>query len=176
MKKKASVISAILTIAAIAFFTITVGAQPPKGKEKCDKPYSKDCDKKSKKDCDKSKKSWKSSKHRFDILNYTDEFGFSDKQVAKIKEIKSAYKKETIKIQADIDVLELDLKEFHRDYTTSMDTIAKTIRQLEAKKGDKQIAKYQMMRDVREVLTEKQRTKVREIMQKKNPEKNKTLL
>ncbi len=79
MKRKTSVISVILTVAAIALFAFTVGAQPPAGKEKCDKPYSKDCDKKYKKDCDKSKKSWKSNKRRFDILNYTDELGFSDK-------------------------------------------------------------------------------------------------
>lgn len=171
MKKKTSVISAILTIVAIAFFSITVGAQPPEGKEKCDKPYSKDCDKKYKKDCDKSKKGWKNGKHRFDILKYADELGFTDKQVEKIKDIKSAHKKETIRLKADIEVLEIDLKEFHRDYTTSMDTITKRIREIEAKKGDRQISKYQMMRDIREVLTKKQRTKVREIMQKKKSRK-----
>ena len=167
MKRKASIISAVLTIVAIALFSITVGAQPPQGKEKCDKPYSKDCDKMDRKDCDKSKEGWKSGKHRFDILDYTKELDLSDKQVEKIKDIKSAHKKETIKLQADIDVLELDLKEFHRDYTTSMDTISQKVRQIEAKKGDKEIAKFQMMRDVREVLTEKQREKIREIMQKK---------
>jgi hypothetical protein len=171
MKIKASAISALLTMATIALFAITVGAQPPAGKENCDKPYSKDCDKKYKKDCDKSKKDWRSSKHRFDILKYTEELGLSDKQVAKIKDIKSAYKKETIRLRADIDVLQVDLKEFHRDYTTSMDTIAKKIRQVEAKKGDKQIAKFQMMRDIRDVLKEKQRTKIREIMQKKKSRK-----
>ena len=53
----------------------------------------------------------------------------------------------------------------------SMDTLTKKIREIEAKKGDKQIAKYQMMRDIREVLTKKQRTKVREIMQKKKSRK-----
>ncbi|MDT8317400.1 MAG: hypothetical protein RQ824_05350 [bacterium] len=171
MKRKASIISAVLTIIAIALFSITVGAQPPEGKEKCDKPYSKDCDKKDKKDCDKSKKDWKQGKHRFDILDYTKELDLSDNQVAKIKDIKTAHKKEIIKLQADIDVLEVDLKGFHRDYTTGMDTIAKKVREIEAKKGDKQIAKYQMMRDVREVLTEKQRTMIREIMQKKKSAK-----
>lgn len=171
MKRKALVISAVLTMAAIALFAFTVGAQPPVGKEKCDKPYSKDCDKKYKKDCDKSKKDWTRGKHRFDILNYTEQLDLSDKQVAKIKEIKSAHKKETIRLEADIDILEIDLKEFHRDYTTSMDTIAKKVRKVESKKGDKQIAKFKMMRDIREVLTEKQRTKIREIMQKKKSRK-----
>lgn len=171
MKRNTSVISAILTIVAITLFTITVGAQPPSGKEKCDKPYSKDCDKKYKKDCDKSKRDWKRGKHRFDILNYTEQLDLSDKQVTKIKEIKSAYKKETIRLKADIEVLEVDLKDFHRDYTTSMDTIAKKVRKIEAKKGDKQIAKFKMMRDIREVLKEKQRTKIREIMQKKKSSK-----
>lgn len=171
MKRNTSVISAILTIVAITLFTITVGAQPPAGKEKCDKPYSKDCDKKYKKDCDKSKKDWKRGKHRFDILNYTEQLDLSDKQVAKIKDVKSAYKKDTIMLEADIEVLEIDLKEFHRDYTTSMDTIAKKVRKIESKKGDKQIAKFKMMRDIREVLTKKQRTKIREIMQKKKSSK-----
>jgi len=165
MKKRSLLLFSIITLAAIALFTLNVGAQPPEGKEKCNKPDSKDCDKKKRKGCDK--KGWKSGKHGFHIIKYSEELGLSKKQVEKIKEIKLAYNKENIDLRAEIEVLALDLNEFHQDDSIGMDRITKKIRQMMSNKGDMKIAKFQMIKDVREVLTPEQGKKVKEIMQKK---------
>lgn len=161
MKRKSIIISAVFAVLAVSVIALAVSDTPEGGKEKCDKSYKEKCNK-SKKDRDKRRY----EKHRINILDHAEELGLSDKQAASIKDIKSAHEKEMIRLDADIDVLEVELKELHRDYDTSMDILSKKIREIERKKGDKRIAKYKMMRDIRKIMTPEQREKFKEIFMK----------
>ena len=160
----------ILLATLIAFTSPALAGEWKKGSGKdCDKTQKKDCDKK-KKDCDKagygSKKQGHKRKHKFDILKYTDQLELSDAQVSNIKETRSAHKKQNIMLGAELDVLELELKELHRDQSKGMDVLSKKIREIEAKKGDLHIARHQMMRDTGDIMTPKQREQFREIFAK----------
>lgn len=157
----------LLLIALFAFTSPALAGEWKKGSGKdCDKTQKKDCDKK-KKDCDKSGKGSKDSSHRgFDILKFADKLELSGDQISEIKEIRTAHKKQKIMLGAEVDVLELELKELHRDQNKGMGVLSKKIRKIEAKKGDLRIAKHKMMRDIGDVMTKKQRKQFREIFAK----------
>ncbi len=160
----------LLLAALIAFTSPALAGEWKKGSGKdCDKTQKKDCDNK-KKDCDKAgyvdkTQSYKRS-HKFDILKFADKLDLSDKQVSNIKEIRSAHEKQKIMLGAEVDVMELELKELHRDQSKGIDVLSKKIREIEAKKGDLRIAKHKMMRDIGDVMTKKQRKQFREIFAK----------
>ena len=69
-------------------------------------------------------------------------------------------------LNAEVEVLELELKELHREQSKGIDVLSKKIREIETKKGDLRIAKHKMMRDIGDVMTPKQREQFREIFAK----------
>jgi hypothetical protein len=139
-------------------------------KAECDKRHSEYCDKADHRDCDKRGRNYgdhKRGKGGFNILMIADEIGLSAKQVEKIKAIKSSHKKAHIRTDAEIDILKIELKELKRDYSTDIDSYARKVRELEAKKGDEKIARFKMKKEISDVMTSKQRTKVKEYYMKK---------
>ncbi len=147
----------------------------------CDKIGTKECDMLKKKDCDHKRDdcdTWRYKKgdHRhgkggFDILKIAEEIGLSGKQVKQIKGIKSGHEKKMIMLKAEIDVLELELSDLHRDYSTDAAAYGKKVRELFAKMGDKKIAYFQMKKEISGVMTEKQRDKIRDYFKKKYKKK-----
>jgi hypothetical protein len=148
-----------------------------KKKADCDKRHSKDCDKKDHKNCDKGE--WKGSGERhsrvdykrgkggFNILMIADKIGLSADQVKDIKGIKSSHKKTQIMTDAEITVLKIELKELSHDYSTDIDIYADKVREIEAKEGDKKIAKFKMRKDISAIMTPEQRNKIKEYYRNK---------
>ena len=157
--------------------------------EKCDKTQKRDrdmrhseyCDKADHRDCDKRGRQGrndgdhKRGKGGFDILMIADKIGLSEKQVKKIKAIKSSYKKAHIMAEAELDILKIELKELKHDYSTDIDTYARKVREIEAKKGDEKIAKFKMKKEISDVMTSKQRDKIKEYFKNKKKDKNRYL-
>ena len=139
--------------------------------------HSEYCDKADHRDCNmrgegrRGYGDYKRGKGGFDILMIADEIGLSAKQVKKIKAIKSSQKKAHIRTDAEIDILKIELKELKRDYSTDIDSYAGKVRELEAKKGDEKIARFKMKKEISDVMTSKQRDKIKEYF--KNKRKNK---
>lgn len=166
-----------IPIMLIAFLTFTQSVSAESGikstGEGCDKRHSEYCDKKDHKDCDKKSRrgqndrDHKRGKGGFNILMIADELGLSADQVKSIKGIKSSYKKVHIMTDAEIDVLKIELKELSRDYSTDIDVYARKVREIEAKKSDEKIAKFKMRKDIRDMMTPKQREKIKEYYMKK---------
>ena len=139
-------------------------------KEDCDKRHSEYCDKTDHKDCDKKGRKYgdnKSEKGGFNILMIAGEIGLSADQEKDIKAIKSSYEKAHIKIDAEIELLKIELKELSRDYDTDIDVYAGKVREIGAKRSDEKIAKFKMKKEIRAVMTPEQRTSVREYYMKK---------
>ena len=142
-------------------------------KRDCDIRHSKYCDKADHRDCDKrgerrhSYGDHKRGKGGFDILMIADKIGLSADQVKKIKGIKSSHEKAHIMTDAEIDILKVELKELRRDYSTDIDTYAKKVREIEAKKGDEKIARFKMKKEISDVMTSKQREKIKEYFRNK---------
>lgn len=133
--------------------------------EYCDKTDHSDCDKRGGKD--RNYGDHKRGKGGFNILMIADEIGLSADQVKSIGVIKSAHEKAHIRTDADIDILKIELKELSRDYSTDIDVYAGKVREIEAKKSDEKIAKFKMRKYIRDIMTSKQREKVKEYYKKK---------
>ena len=63
---------------------------------------------------------------------------------------------------AEITVLKIELKELSHDYSTDIDIYADKVREIEAKEGDKKIAKFKMRKDMSALMTPEQRNKIKE--------------
>ena len=136
----------------------------------CDKRHSEYCDKADHRDCDKRGRNYgdyRRGKGGFNILMIADEIGLSADQIKSIKSIKSSHKKANIMTDAEIDILKIELKELSRDYITDINVYAMKVREIEAKKSDEKIARFKMRKDIRDVMTAKQRKKVKEYYMKK---------
>ena len=134
-------------------------------KAECDKRHSEYCDKADHRDCDKRGRNYgdyRRGKGGFNILMIADEIGLSADQVEKIKAIKSSHKKAHIRADAEIDILKIELKELSRDYSTDINVYARKVREIEAKKSDEKIARFKMRKDIRDIMTPKQRKKIKE--------------
>ena len=166
------VIAAQTMLAALLLFTSPALAEGTRGGEKFDKPWSKnkDCDKTHKKGkdyCDKTKRS--GGKRHFDILKLADKLGLDEEQVARTRKLKMEHKKEKIMLKADLDILNLELKELKHDYDSSIKSVNRKIREVEAKEGDLEIARYKLRRDISDILTSEQREQLKAIYMEMRP-------
>jgi Spy/CpxP family protein refolding chaperone len=163
--KKRFIYNQTIFVAALLLLSpLFAQSAPDKGEHFCDKKQEEKCDKKGSRElCEK--KGHKGKKHgkRYDILNYTDQLGLSDAQVKVIRQMKLEFKKEKIKTEAEIEVLEIELKDIYRDSSASMKDISKKVREIEKKKGDVRIAKFKLKRDIRSRLNPEQLQKMLEL-------------
>lgn len=172
----------VMLVALLAFTQSAPAEVGIKGTgEKCDKTQKRDrdmrhseyCDRADHRDCDmrgEGRRDYgdnKRGKGGFNILMIADKIGLSADQVKSIKGIKSSHEKAHIMTDAEIDILKIELKELSRDYSTDIDVYARKVRKIEAKKSDEKIAKFKMRKDIRDIMTPKQRTKVKEYYMKK---------
>ncbi len=171
-----------LPVMLIALLAFTLPATAKAGikttGEQCDKAHKKYCDKEDHKDCDKGE--WKKGeghhgyghnkhgKRGFNILMMADKIGLSEDQIAKIKAIKSSHEKATIMIDAEIDVLKVELKDMGHDYSTDIKVYAKKVREIKSKEGDKKIAKFKFRKDISALMTPEQREKIKDYYMKKH--------
>jgi len=171
----------VLLLALLAFASPDfAGAGITKTGKECDKKQGDFCDKKDHRHCDrgdsKAGKTKGDHRHRdqrsgnkgFDILMLADEIGLSDDQVNQVKAIKSAYRKEDIMAQAELDVFELELKELKHDYSTDLKVYAKKVKEIKEKEADRQIARFMMKKDIRKVMTAGQREKIKAYFKNKH--------
>ena len=63
------------------------------------------------------------------IYNHQDELGISDEQLAKIKELKIALKKDLIQRQADVDLLKIDIRSALYEDEVNLEEVNKLIDQ-----------------------------------------------
>jgi Spy/CpxP family protein refolding chaperone len=101
------------------------------------------------------------------IYRFKDELGLTEEQVTQIEETRSAFKKEMIKLKAEIDVLTVDIKNALRADDVDVDAVNPLIDQkydLKKAKAKKTVA---VMAELKSVLTEEQKAKFKELIKEK---------
>ena len=182
---KRQFVSIVGVLSALFLLTGPVAAEPhhlqDKGHgeraeaKKCDKPRSK-CDKKHgvcekpQKKCNKKcdKRSHHAKCDKSFVLRHHKALGLSDEQIKKIKSLKRETKKKTIRIQAEIDIAEIDLKAMKYAEEVDMTKIAEVMRAIAVNKAEIKIAWMQYKVDSKAVLSDEQRAQLKEIYKKKH--------
>lgn len=100
------------------------------------------------------------------LLRMKDEIGLTDKQIAKIEEMRTARREASIKRKADIELMELKVKTYLKEGKIDRGKLEKLIRQAADLKTGMQITHINHLLDLRELLTKEQLEKIDEL--KKN--------
>ncbi len=122
---------------------------------------------------DKHKKCDKHKKHdsRCKDKHYGDHFSkvvssldLTDEQEGKVKALKSDYKKKTVMMEAELEVLALELTELlHADSVDLKDVRAKLEQKFD-KKIDLKMYRFQTFEDLKEILTKEQKAQLKKAM------------
>ncbi|RMH32286.1 MAG: periplasmic heavy metal sensor [Nitrospirae bacterium] len=97
------------------------------------------------------------------ILRFKEAMAITDEQAAKLRDIETAYRKQRIRLKADIAVANLELHQLLRDDETPLSTIEEKLRALYASKADLRLAGIKAKRQARAVLTEEQRRRMKAV-------------
>ena len=90
----------------------------------------------------------------------------TEDQTKKAERIKSAYKKETIKLGADIKVAEIELKEFMSEETVNLEKVKGKIKEIEGLKARLRLYRIEKLEEFKKILDAKQMKKLREVFYK----------
>ncbi|MGD9014843.1 MAG: hypothetical protein PVI33_02315 [Candidatus Omnitrophota bacterium] len=108
------------------------------------------------------------------ILKNQDELGLSDDQITKVKDLKLQYKKDTIKQDAEIEIIALDIKSKMYEESVDLEAINALIDQkyeLKKAKAKSLVAAYTQLKSI---LTEKQLDQLKELYKECKTEKGKS--
>jgi Spy/CpxP family protein refolding chaperone len=123
--------------------------------------------------------SWADTRHGHDrhpgadrfvwhVLKAKEALGLSDEQEARLRNIGVSFKKDNVRKTADVELAEIDLHQLlhRRDQPFNAGEVENSVRKLYALKADRRIASIKAFEDARNVLTEDQRTKLKELFEK----------
>ena len=90
----------------------------------------------------------------------------TEDQTKKAERIKSSYKKETIKLGADIKVAEIELSELTSEETVNLEKVKGKIKEIEGLKARLRLYRIEKLEEFKKILDAKQLKKLREVFYK----------
>ena len=88
----------------------------------------------------------------------------SDDQKTAFARLKIEYKKATIKKKADVKIAKVELGEFHMSDEVDLDGLKKKLEEIALLKADLKFYRFKMREEFKELLTSKQKKKLKEFM------------
>jgi len=102
-----------------------------------------------------------------DLLALADKLGLSEEQQNKVKDISTSYKKDMIRKNADLEIMETDLSELIQQEQPNLDAIKKQIQEISVLEADMRYSRINSEINVRSILTEAQRDALKGIQKDK---------
>ena len=102
------------------------------------------------------------------IFHHQDELGISDDQLAKIKELKVALKKDLIQKEADIDLVKVDIRSALYEDEVNLEAVNKLIDQKYETKKSKSKQVVSIIAQLKEILTKDQMDKLKNLKKKQH--------
>lgn len=99
------------------------------------------------------------------------ELGLTDSQVKQLKDIQSKSQRDAIKVKAEVDVLQLDLKDLLDQDNPDMKKVDSLLDQIGAKHTEMQKSMIHSLIDMKGALTDEQKAKVKELIAEKMKER-----
>jgi len=97
------------------------------------------------------------------ILKFKDGMAITDQQESQLNTIKIAYKRNRIKMKADVELANLDLHEVLKDEDADLSGIETKLKQVHALKAGLYMASIKAKRDAKGVLTPEQRSRMKAV-------------
>lgn len=97
------------------------------------------------------------------ILKFKDGMSVTADQEKQLRDLKTSYKKDRIKIKANVQLANIDLHELLRDTTSSLDDIERNIKNVYGLKADLNMASIKTKRNAKSVLSQEQQSRMDKI-------------
>ncbi|MDT7040817.1 Spy/CpxP family protein refolding chaperone [Candidatus Nitronereus thalassa] len=97
------------------------------------------------------------------ILKFKEGMSLTDEQEQKLRNIKTNYKKERVKMKATVQLANIDLHELLRDDHANLSDIERDLKNVHALKADLFMASIKAKRDAKGVLSEEQQSRMEKI-------------
>jgi Spy/CpxP family protein refolding chaperone len=97
------------------------------------------------------------------ILKFKEGMAITDQQESQLNTIKTAYKRNRIKMKAEVELANLDLHEVLKDENAHLSGIESKLKQVHALKADLYMASIKAKRDAKGVLTPEQRSRMKAV-------------
>ena len=97
------------------------------------------------------------------ILKFKDGMSVTDEQEQQLRDVRTNYRKDRIKIKANVQLANIDLHELLRDNKSSLGDIEKNIKLVYGLKADLNMASIKAKRDAKAVLSEEQQSRMDKI-------------
>lgn len=102
------------------------------------------------------------------ILKFKEGMAITDEQAAKLQAIKTDFKKQKIKMKADIQLTSVDLHELLRNDQGDLGAVESTLKKLFEIRADLYMASVKAGRDAKAVLTDEQRSRMKAVHERIN--------
>ena len=106
------------------------------------------------------------SDHKADFGKMFEDLNLTDDQQASVDRIKSDYKKSSIRLKADIGVLEVELKDMISSPRTDLKKVKKKLDNIESKKSELRFMRIEKHTKIKAILDDEQKEKFKAIMDK----------
>ncbi len=97
------------------------------------------------------------------ILKFKDGMSVTDEQEQQLRDVRTNYRKDRIKIKANVQLANIDLHELLRDDKSSLGDIERNIKNVYGLKADLNMASIKAKRDAKAVLSEEQQSRMDKI-------------
>ena len=94
------------------------------------------------------------------ILKFKDGMSVTDEQEQQLRNVRTNYRKDRIKIKANVQLANIDLHELLRDNKSSLGDIERNLKNVYALKADLNMASIKAKRDAKAVLSEEQQSRM----------------
>ena len=94
------------------------------------------------------------------ILKFKDGMSVTDEQEQQLRSVRTNYRKDRIKIKANVQLANIDLHELLRDNKSSLGDIERNLKNVYALKADLNMASIKAKRDAKAVLSEEQQSRM----------------
>jgi len=96
-----------------------------------------------------------------------DEIGLSEEQKSKIDDITTNHRKDMVTKKAKIELAQIDLNKLMREENPDMNLVKDQIQKLASLKADMEFAQFKTRIDAKNVLTQEQQNKIKELMKER---------
>ncbi|MCA9472544.1 MAG: Spy/CpxP family protein refolding chaperone [Nitrospirales bacterium] len=97
------------------------------------------------------------------VLKFKDGMAITDEQAAKLRSVETEFKKEKIKMKAEVELANLDLHELLKNEESSLSDIEAKLKNVHNLEADLLMASIKAKREARAVLTDEQRSRMKAV-------------
>jgi Spy/CpxP family protein refolding chaperone len=106
------------------------------------------------------------------MLSNQDKLQLSSSQVQTLEKLRNDFRRQSIRLDADLKVAEMDLAQLLDSDSADMGKVESKVREIEKLKGDLRLARLRAIEEGKRILSQEQRVKLKELLGGSQPDRS----